>query len=261
MGPLITAKSVESAGNDRIVMIATTTSTENSGLLNYLLPEAEADTGFDYRVIAVGTGKALQIGRAGDVDVVMVHAKNAELEFLAEGHAADRTEIMYNDFVIVGPAKDTLHLSKEMSVADVFKKISANKALFISRGDDSGTHKKELQIWSMAGVTPQGDWYREVGQGMGMTLQMAGELQSYTMTDRSTWLFLQDKSPLQMVYEGDSPLFNQYSIMTVNPERHKVNFAGARALVEWISGMKGQRMIDRYKINGNKLFHANAVKP
>ena len=190
------------AQDDRVVLIATTTSTENSGLTEYLLPEAEKDTGFDYRIIAVGTGKALQIARAGDVDVVLVHAKEAELEFVAAGYAVDRTEFMYNDFILVGPAGRAADFQDVHSTAEVFRRIHERKMLFVSRGDDSGTHKKELGLWSRAGVVPGGEWYREVGQSQGKTLQIAGELEAITLSDRGTWLFVRDRLPLEIVYQG-----------------------------------------------------------
>ncbi|MYB34377.1 MAG: tungsten ABC transporter substrate-binding protein [Gammaproteobacteria bacterium] len=244
----------------RIVKIATTTSTENSGLTRYLLPEVEKDTGFQYQTIAAGTGKALQIGRAGDVDVVMVHAKSSELEFVKQGYGVDRTEFMYNDFVIVGPsrAEGGIDFSGMSSVVEIFQNIQDNQVLFVSRGDDSGTHKKELQIWAMAGTLPDGIWYREVGQGMGKTLQIAGELGAYTLTDRGTWLFTQERSSLEIVFEGDPELFNQYSVMAVNPDRHDINYPGAKALIAWLSGDKGQRMINEFRIDGEQLFNANA---
>ncbi|MXZ81292.1 MAG: tungsten ABC transporter substrate-binding protein [Gammaproteobacteria bacterium] len=244
-----------------MVRIATTTSTDNSGLLEYLLPEAGRDTGFEFQTIAVGTGKALQIGRAGDVDVVMVHARNAELAFVEEGYGVDRTEFMYNDFVIVGPPESHggVDLSGAPSVAEAFAKIRESGSLFVSRGDDSGTHRKEMQIWAMTGRPPNVQRYREVGQGMGKTLQIAGELGAYTLTDRGTWLFARERSPLEIGYEGDPSLFNQYSVMAVNPTRHGTgNYVGAKALIDWLSGDKGQRMIDEYRINGQKLFNANA---
>ncbi len=249
------------AGPDsRIVRIATTTSTENSGLTRYLLPEVEKDTGFHYQTIAVGTGKALQIGRAGDVDVVMVHAKSSELEFVEQGYGVDRTEFMYNDFVIVGPptARGGIDFSGMSSVVEIFQNIHDNRALFVSRGDDSGTHKKERQIWALAGTPPDESWYREVGQGMGKTLQIAGELGAYTLTDRGTWLFTQERSPLEVVFEGAPELFNQYSVMAVNPDRHDINYPGAKALITWLSGDKGQRMINEFRIGGEQLFNANA---
>jgi len=195
---------------------------------------------------------------AGDVDVVMVHAKEAELRFIEDGYGVNRSEFMYNDFVIVGPVDDSLNLTSLGTAANALAAIHDSKSVFISRGDDSGTHKKEIQLWKLADVEPAGNWYREVGQGMGKTLLIAGELQGYTITDRGTWLSVKDKSPLKIVFEGDPPLFNQYSIMAVNPDLHEVNFEGANALIEWIAGDKGQAMIDSYTVKGQKLFNANA---
>ena len=257
---LLTLGSVnlQAVGEDGVVFLATTTSTDNSGLLEYLLPEWEKDTGLEVRVIAVGTGKALQLGRAGDVDVVMVHAKEAEIEFVDQGFGVDRTEIMYNDFVLVGPANDPLDLLSSGTAANALAGIEKNQSLFISRGDDSGTHKKEHNLWKLADVAPGGSWYREVGQGMGKTLQIAAELDGYTLTDRGTWLFFRDKTTMEIVFQGDPPLFNQYSIMAVNPALQDVNFEGAQKLIKWIAGEKGQRMINEYQINGEKLFTANA---
>jgi tungstate transport system substrate-binding protein len=246
------------AGEEGVVILATTTSTENSGLLEYLLPEWQKDTGVEVKTIAVGTGKALQLGRAGDVDVVMVHAKVSELQFMEEGYGISRTEIMYNDFVLVGPKNDPLQLAEVGTAAEALSKISQNQSLFISRGDDSGTHKKELNLWELANVIPQGSWYREVGQGMSKSLQIAAELGGYTLTDRGTWLFVMNKIPMEIAFQGDPPLFNQYSIMAINPGLHQVNSEGAKKLIDWIAGGKGQRMINEYQINGEKLFTANA---
>jgi tungstate transport system substrate-binding protein len=247
------------AGDEKgVVLLATTTSTENSGLLDYLVPEWENHSGYVLKTVAVGTGKALKLGMAGDVDVVMVHAKEAELKFIEEGYGVNRTEIMYNDFVIVGPVNDALNLASAGTAANALATIHESQSIFVSRGDDSGTHKKELQLWALANATPGGDWYREVGQGMGKTLFIAGEFGGYTITDRGTWLSVNDKSPLEIVFEGDPPLFNQYSIMAVNPDLHKVNFAGANALIDWVASEKGQTMIDAYRVKGQKLFNANA---
>ncbi len=251
---------VVAAGESGVIYLATTTSTENSGLLKYIIPQWQSDTGLEIRTVAVGTGKALKLGMAGDVDIVMVHARQAELDFIEQGYGVDRTEIMYNDFVVVGPINDALDLSNSISAIDAFSVMAEAEVLFFSRGDDSGTHKKETSLWSMANVVPNGNWYREVGQGMGKTLQITAELGGYTMTDRGTWLSLGDQLPLKIVYQGDPPLFNQYSIMAVNPERHSVNYKGAKKLIGWISSEKGQTMIAEYQINGTKLFAPNAIQ-
>lgn len=246
------------ADENKIVYLATTTSTDNSGLMNYLLPELQKDTGYEYRVIAVGTGKALQMGRAGDVDVLLVHAKVAELEFVEDGYGINRKEIMYNDFIIVGPENDPGNAREAASVSDALQQIASSGSLFVSRGDDSGTHKKELKLWESVGIQPNGRWYREVGQGMGKTLQIAGELDAYTMTDRGTWIFSEKRSPLRLVVEDDPILFNQYGAIAVNPELHNVNYEGAIALIQWLISEKGQFLINDYKINGKNLFIANA---
>jgi tungstate transport system substrate-binding protein len=240
------------------VLLATTTSTNNSGLTDYLLPQIQADTGFAIKVISVGTGKALQMGRAGDVDMLLVHAKNAELKFIMEGYGVDRTELMYNDFVLVGPANDPAGVRQQGNMIAALNAIADQEYLFVSRGDDSGTHKKEISLWSEAEISPGGEWYREVGQGMGKTLLIADELSAYTLTDRGTWIFTEDRSSLEIVFEGEPLLLNQYSAIAINPDRHKVNYEGARAVIEWLVSEKGQGLIDSYRIGDKKLFHANA---
>ena len=250
------AADVESS---KTLRLATTTSTENSGLLQNLLPYFERKTGYTVHVIAVGTGKALRMGRDGDVDVVLVHAPAAEQKFVDEGAGVKRVKVMYNDFVIVGPADDPASVSSSTSGIDALSKIAKSQALFISRGDDSGTNKKELSLWKNAGIKPQGDWYREAGQGMGKVLQMSGELAAYTLTDRGTWLAYQTKSPLKITYEGDPILFNPYGIIAVNPARYPdINSAGAQALIDWITSPDGQRMIGSYTVAGSLLFTPSA---
>jgi tungstate transport system substrate-binding protein len=236
--------------------LATTTSTENSGLLGYLLPAFEKHSGMPVHVIAVGTGKALRIARAGDVDVVMVHARPAEQRFVAEGHGVHRREFMYNDFVVVGPGDDPAGIASTDSVAKALHRIAASGSRFVSRGDDSGTHKKELALWEMAGVKPATDWYVESGLGMGKVLQMASELDAYTLTDRGTWLAYRGHLELALLLQGDPPLFNPYGVIAVNPQRHPhVNYAGATALIDWLASTQGQEMIARYSVDGQVLFH------
>ena len=243
----------------KTLRLATTTSTENSGLLQDLLPYFERKTGYTVHVIAVGTGKALRMGRDGDVDVVLVHAPAAEQKFVDEGAGVKRVKVMYNDFVIVGPADDPASVSSSTSGIDALSKIAKSQAIFISRGDDSGTNKKELSLWKDAGIKPQGDWYREAGQGMGKVLQMSAELSAYTLTDRGTWLAYQTKSPLKITYEGDPILFNPYGIIAVNPARYPdINSAGAEALIDWITSPDGQRMIGSYTVAGSLLFTPSA---
>jgi len=245
---------------NKVVVLATTTSTENSGLLEYLLPEFQADTDLEVRVIAVGTGKALKMGEDGDVDLVMVHAKPAEEKFIADGYGVERIELMYNDFVLIGPEKDPAGLSGLTTITEAMASLSTADTAFLSRGDDSGTHKKELRLWKQAGVSPNTKSYRELGQGMGKTLQVANELQAYTMIDRGTWLSYSDSVDLRILFEGVPPLFNQYAVMLVNPERYPdLNTPGAQQLVDWLVSEKGQSLIGAYKIKGKVLFKPNAL--
>jgi tungstate transport system substrate-binding protein len=241
------------------IRMATTTSTENSGLLSYLLPEFKNDTGYEVHVIAVGTGKALRLGRDGDVDVVLVHAPGAEKDFVDHGYGVKRYPVMYNDFVIIGSPADPAKLKQSSSINDAFKRIKDTKSLFVSRGDDSGTHKKERKIWKAVNVDPKGDWYREAGQGMGKVIQMANELEAYTLTDRGTWLSYQNKVQMQIAYEGDSLLFNPYGIIAVNPARYPdINNKGAQAIIDWITSKRGQQLISQYKKFNQVLFTPNA---
>jgi len=242
---------------------ASTTSTQNSGLFDYLLPFFEKKTGIKVDVVAVGTGAALKLGQRGDADVVMVHAKNQELKTVKEGWFVDRHDFMYNDFVIIGPAHDPLKIKGMKSATEAFKKISAQGGPFVSRGDKSGTNTKELAIWKKAGVDPQGQkWYLEVGQGMAKTQRIANEKRAYTLTDRGTWLASQDKDKLEMaiVVQGDPMLFNQYGVMAVNPEKHKqVKFKEAKLFIDWLISLEGQKAIGDFKDKkGNQLFTPNA---
>jgi tungstate transport system substrate-binding protein len=240
---------------EQFIKLATTTSTENSGLLGYLLPDFEKQHPYEIKVISVGTGKALRLLKEGDVDVVLVHARAAENKMVAEGFGVNRADVMYNDFVIVGPARDPAGIANSSDVDIAFKRIADSKSLFISRGDDSGTHKKELGLWHESGITPDGEWYREVGQGMGKALQIASELQAYTLTDRGTWLAYQDKLPLKVLAEGDQHLFNPYGIMAANPDKYPdTNYKGAMALINWIISPSAQKKIADFSINGNTLF-------
>jgi len=244
------------AADSKLIRLATTTSTENSGLLSNLLPVFTKESGYKVHVIAVGTGKALRLGKDGDVDVVLVHALQAEKDFVDSGFGVKRYPVMYNDFVVIGPASDPAKVKYAKSVKQAFQFIKKSQSLFISRGDNSGTHKKELNIWKQSGIQPDGSWYREVGQGMGKVLQMANELDAYTLTDRGTWLAYESKVQLNITHEGDSSLFNPYGIIAVNPERYPdTNFAGSSALIDWItSKSKGQPLIAEYKMLGKQLF-------
>ena len=243
----------------KTIRLATTTSTENSGLLTDLLPQFTKDTGYEVHVIAVGTGKALRMGMDGDVDVVLVHARAAEDKFVAEGYGEKRYGVMYNDFVIVGPKGDPAGIAKAEDAKDALKRIADSQSIFISRGDDSGTNKKELALWKAAGITPTGSWYREAGQGMGKVLQIAGEVDGYTLTDRGTWLAYKDKSPLQISFQGDPLLFNPYGIIAVNPAKYPdINHAGALALIKWMISPVGQQRIGAFKIGDSTLFTPSA---
>jgi len=245
--------------HSRVIRLATTTSTENSGLLHYLLPLFEKESGYRVHVIAVGTGKALRMGRDGDVDVVLVHARSAERKFVAEGFGEHRFSVMYNDFVLVGPRDDPAGVRSAASADEAFRRLGEGKALFVSRGDDSGTNKKELALWKSAGVHPRGGWYREAGQGMGRVLQMASELGAYTLTDRGTWLAMKKGLDLRILHQGDPMLFNPYGIIAVNPERHpNVNHQGALALIRWFVGKEGQEKIAAFRKEGEQLFIPNA---
>ncbi len=247
------------AANDSLLRLATTTSTANSGLMDVLLPKFTEDTSIEVHLIAVGTGKALRLGREGDVDIVLVHARAAEDAFVEGGYGVGRADVMYNDFIIVGPHSDPAEAAKSNSVAEVLQRLHARQHPFISRGDDSGTHKRELVLWQSAGKAPSGRWYREVGQGMGKTLQIANELDGYTMTDRGTWLAYESKLDIQLLFEGDPPLFNPYGIIAVNPDRHSdVNYQGAIKLIKWITSPGAQKMIGAFKIKGQQLFVPSA---
>lgn len=237
------------------IRLATTTSTNNSGLLDILLPAFEKDREYKVKVISVGTGKALRLAREGDVDVVLVHARSAEDKLVADGYGVNRQNVMYNDFVLVGPDSDPANIRGTTDASNALSRIVASKSLFISRGDTSGTHKKELQLWEQAGIKPQGQWYREAGQGMGKVLQIAGELDAYTLTDRGTWLAYRNKVPLVIVTEGDKRLFNPYGIIAANPARYPdANYSGAMALINWITSSAAQNMIGAFTIDGQRLF-------
>ena len=207
----------------------------------------------------MGTGKALRLGREGDVDAVLVHARQAEDDFVEKGYGVDRRDVMYNDFIIVGPQSDPARAADAESVAEVFRRIHAGRHPFISRGDDSGTHKRELLLWQSAGQMPDGRWYREVGQGMGKTLQIANEIDAYTMTDRGTWLAYRARLDIRLLYQGDPPLFNPYGIIAVNPARHPVvDYAGATRLIEWMTSAEAQAMIAGFRVREKQLFIPNA---
>ncbi len=245
------------------IRMASTTSTQNSGLFDYLLPLFEKKTGIKIDVVAVGTGAAIEIGKRGDADVVFVHAKEQELKAVEEGFFVNRHDVMYNDFVIIGPPADPAKVKGTKSAADALKAIAASGSPFVSRGDKSGTHTKELSLWKKAGIDPSGQkWYLEVGQGMEKTQRVADEKRAYTLTDRGTWLATKDKDKLDLavVLEGDPALFNQYGVMAVNPERMKhVKYKESMEFVNWIISKEGQAAVAAFRDkNGNPLFIPNA---
>ena len=252
--PLFGAGRRQRADVTRLVL-ATTTSTENSGLLAELLPPFEARHNVVVDVIAVGTGQALQIGRSGDADVLMVHAPDLEHAFVADGYGIARVYFMYNDFVVLGPADDPAAVAGAAEVSEAFARIAEARAEFISRGDNSGTHVKEREIWDLAGADTAGDWYREVGQGMGAVITLANERQAYTLADRGTYLSYIGDVEIGVLYEGDALLFNPYGIIAVNPERHPhVKLDLAQALIEHVTSSEGRELIAGYRVGGEQLF-------
>lgn len=246
-------------GQERL-RLATTTSTENSGLLAVLHPPFEKQNNIKVDVIAVGTGKALKLGENGDVDVVMVHAPEAELKFVNSGFGLERLSVMHNDFVLIGPEADPAGLRKAASLSDTMTRIADSGTGFISRGDDSGTHKKELTLWQLAGLVPQGNWYLSVGQGMGAVLQIADDKQAYTLTDRGTYLAYKDKIKLDILYEGSTELLNPYHVILVNSEKHPhVKVELAEKYVAFIRGVEGQKIISLFKKSGEQLFFPEVI--
>ncbi|MGF1766133.1 substrate-binding domain-containing protein [Enterovibrio makurazakiensis] len=242
-----------------LVRLATTTSTYHSGLLDFLLPEFKKDTGYDVQVLAAGTGKALKMGENGDVDLVMTHAPNAEAKFVDKGYGVLPRGLMYNDFVLVGPVSDPAKVKGIKDVTAALAKVAETDRHFVSRGDDSGTHKKELLLWQAASVKPEFSAYKAVGQGMGPTLTMANEIQGYTLTDRGTWLAYQSKLELGVLVEGDKRLFNPYQVILINPSRYPdLNYQGAKELSDWLVNPKAQAMINDFRVNGQQLFVADA---
>ena len=247
---------------DKFITVASTTSTENSGLFDYLLPIFQEKTGIEVRVVAVGTGQAIELARNGDADVLFVHHKPSEEKFVAEGFGVERHEVMYNDFVIVGPSSDPAGIKGDKDVVDAIGKIAAAEVPFASRGDDSGTHKAELALWQEAGVDvagASGTWYRETGSGMGPTLNTAAGMDAYALTDRGTWLSFDNRQNLEILVEGDPRLFNQYGIILVNPEKHPhVKAELGQTFIDWVLSDEGQDAIGEFKINGQQAFFPNA---
>jgi len=247
---------------ERFITVASTTSTEQSGLFGYLLPKFTERTAIKVHVVALGTGQALDLARRGDADVVFVHDKAAEEKFLSQGWATRRYDVMYNDFIIVGPTSDPAKIAGSKDVLEALRKIAAAKAPFISRGDRSGTNAAELRYWRAAAIDinkDKGDWYREIGQGMGPTLNMASASNAYTLSDRGTWLSFKNRGDLTIVVEGDKRLFNQYGVMLVNPAKYpQVKVADGQAFVDWLISKDGQSTIAGYKIDGQQLFFPDA---
>jgi len=251
---------------DKSIVVSSTTSTQDSGLFGYILPLFKEKTGIDVKVIAQGTGQALDTGRRGDSDVVFVHAKSAEEKFLAEGEGVKRHPVMYNDFVLIGPKSDPASIKGMKDVAKALKTIKDKQADFISRGDRSGTHIAELTLWNKdAGIDidkEKGPWYKSIGQGMGAALNTAEASNGYVLSDRGTWLSFKNKGDLQILVEGDKRLFNQYGVMLVNPAKHpNVKKELGQAFVDWLISPEGQKAIANYKINGEQLFYPNASDP
>jgi len=247
---------------DNFIIVQSTTSTQNSGLFEHILPLFTEKTGIEVRVVAVGTGQALKNAEKGDGDVVLVHSQRDEEKFVADGWGVKRYPVMYNDFIIVGPAADPAQIAGIKQARDALKKIAEAKAPFASRADDSGTHKAELKLWQQAGIDPKtssGSWYLETGSGMGATLNIAVGKQAYALTDRGTWLAFANKNDFKVLVEGDDKLFNQYGAILVNPAKHpNVKVKEGQAFIDWLTGTEGQAAIADYKIDGQQLFFPNA---
>ena len=250
------------ASDDRSIIVQSTTSTANSGLYDHILPMFEGETGIRVHVVAVGTGQAIRNARNCDGDVLLVHAKGAELAFVDEGYGVLRHDLMYNDFVVVGPADDPANVAGLTGAANGFQAIAESEALFASRGDDSGTHKKELGLWESAGIDPasaSGKWYRETGSGMGATLNAAIGMNAYALTDRASWISFGNKSDFSIRSEGDPALYNQYGILLVNPEKcPNVKAADGQRFVDWLLSEAGQSAIAEFQVDGQQLFFPNA---
>ncbi len=258
---ILIATQITHSAESPYVLLQSTTSTKNSGLYDYLIPKFKQDSGINVRVVAVGTGQALRNARNGDADVLIVHAKTREQEFVDQGYGIKRHELMYNDFVVVGPASDPAGVLEVDNIVDALHKISQARSVFVSRGDDSGTHIKELSLWALANVNAvkdSGTWYREAGAGMGATLNTAISMNGYTLTDRATWVSFGNKQSHIMVLEGDPPLHNQYSVIAVNPVKHAhVKVELTQRFINWLLSDQGQRLIADYRVHGEQLFFLN----
>ena len=250
-------------GETKPITVASTTSTQNSGLFEYLLPKFTADTGVEVRVVAVGTGQAIRIATNGDADVLLVHHPASERKFVADGFGVARHPVMHNDFVLVGPGDDPAGIGGTSDVAAALRRIGEGGQVFVSRGDDSGTHKKELELWEAAAFDPRpasGAWYRESGSGMGATLNVASAMAGYTLTDRASWVSFGNKGELEILVEGDPRLHNPYAVIVVNPERHPhVRSVEAQTFVDWLTSARGQAAIAAYRVDGQQLFFPDVV--
>ena len=260
----LVADTLSAIAADRFITVASTTSTENSGLFRHLLPLFQQDTGIEVRVVAVGTGQAIELAQRGDADVLFVHHKPSEEKFVAEGFGVARFDVMYNDFVVVGPRTDPAGVKGMTDVAAALAQVAAKQAIFVSRGDDSGTHKLELSLWKAAGVNvaaASGTWYREAGSGMGTTLNTASGLEAYSLTDRGTWISFKNRGNLVVLVEGDSRLFNQYGVMLVNPKKYPhVKTTDGQRFIDWLLSDTGQQAIAAFRIEGEQAFFPNARK-
>ena len=259
---LVTVPAMTGNAADPFITVASTTSTENSGLFGYILPKFKAVSGIDVHVVAKGTGQAIKIAQNGDADVLFVHHRPSEDKFVADGYATRRYDVMYNDFVVVGPSSDPAGIAGMKDVAAAFAKIASSKQPFASRGDNSGTNKKEMELWEAAGIDVKhasGTWYRELGSGMGATLNTAAGMDAYSLADRGTWLSFKNRRNLKIVVEGDKRLFNPYGVMLVNPAKFpSVKAKAGQAFIDWLIGPAGQKAIGEYKINGDQLFYPDA---
>ena len=261
---LAVAFATPASAQDKSIVVASTTSTQDSGLFGYILPLFKAKTGIEVKVIAQGTGQALDTARRGDADVVFVHAKSQEEKFVAEGHGVKRFDVMYNDFVLIGPKSDPAGVGGTKDIVAALKAIQGKAAPFVSRGDKSGTHSAELALWKQANVdldNAKGPWYREIGQGMGAALNTAGPMNAYVVSDRGTWLSFKNPGDLVIAVEGDKRLFNQYGVILVNPEKHPaVKKDLGQSFIDWLTSAEGQGAIAAYHVNGKQLFFPNAEK-
>jgi tungstate transport system substrate-binding protein len=261
---LLMALAITGAAAERFITVASTTSTENSGLFGFILPQFQQATGIEVRVVAVGTGQAIKNAERGDADVLFVHHKPSEDQFVAQGFGVERRDVMYNDYVLLGPQTDPSGIKGAKDTVAALRQIAAKQTPFVSRGDDSGTHKLELSLWEAAGIDVKkasGSWYREAGSGMGATLNIASGLDGYTISDRGTWISFKNKGQLAIAVEGDPRLFNQYGVILVNPAKHaQVKAEDGRAFIYWLISDQGQKAIADFRIEGQQLFFPNAKK-